>query len=246
MASSPLEASNASSCGQEVPGHAATAPTSDERKLRVWDAGLPPLVPSGSGLNFEATMLYTSWEQVPLFPPREMKVRPVFLEFFAGKAWLTKAMQKKGWLVLPPIDIVVDGEVRFPTDILDPLVMEKLRNWSSSGVLALVHFGTPCTTFSRARKYGDNGPDPIRSKEFLFGIPGISAHDAEKVRFGTLFLDITIELAKLVAGHGGHWSIENPLSSMMWIMPQMIQLMTGQFRNELDMCAYAGLSKKPT
>ena len=127
MASSPLEASNASSFGQEVPGHAAAAPTSAERELRVWDAGLPPFVPSGSGLNFEATMLYTSWEQVPLFPPREMKVRTVFLEIFAGKAWLTRAMQKKGWLVLPPIDIVVDGEVRFPTDILDPLVMEKLR-----------------------------------------------------------------------------------------------------------------------
>ena len=60
-------------------------------------------------------------------------------------------------LVLPPVDIVVDRDVLEPANILDPTVMQKVRNWCSSGVLALVHFGTPCATFSRSLKHGDGG-----------------------------------------------------------------------------------------
>ena len=98
---------------------------------------------------------------------------------------LTRAMRRKGWSVLPPIEIVVDGDVQAPADILDSDLQRKLHNWICSGVIALLHFGTPCTSFSRARR-NDGGPPPIRSPEHLFGIPGISEEDLEKVRMGTV------------------------------------------------------------
>ena len=55
-------------------------------------------------------------------------------------------------------------------------------------------------------------------------------------------------LAKLAHEHGVRWTIENPLSSMLWIMPQ-----TEQFCNEVQpirvefhMCAFGAQSMKPT
>ena len=177
-----------------------------------------------------------------------MKARSVFLEVFSGKAGLTKAMRRRGWSVLPPIDIVVEGEVLAKTNILDPNVLQRVQNWLQSGVVALVHFGTPCTTFSRARKHGDGGPPPIRSEKFLDGIPGISESDRIKVQLGTKFLDITLDLCKLIALHGGHWSIENPSSSMLWIMPQTVQHMQVfvAFMYLLDMCTFGSEHMKPT
>ena len=198
--------------------------------------------------SFDLTLLYISWEDVPNFPPIEMKVRSVFLEVFSGKAGLTLAMRRSGWSVLPLIDIVIEGEVLAKTDILDQAVMQKVQNWLQSGVVALVHFGTPCTTFSRARKHGDGGPPPIRSEKFLNGIPGISDADLEKVQLGTKFLDISLFLGDMVAAHGGHWTIENPGSSMLWIMPQTVQHTDKHSAKvfKLDMCAFGSEHMKPT
>ena len=76
-------------------------------------------------------------------------------------------MRRRGWLVLPPIDIEVEGDVLSSTNILDEEVMTKIRNWISAGVIGLLHVGTPCTTFSWACKLGDGGPPPIRSNQYL-------------------------------------------------------------------------------
>ena len=192
-------------------------------------------------------MLFSSWDDVPVVPSPDLKQGSVFVEIFSGKAGFTKALRKRGWLVLPPIDVVVDGDVLFPADILDPSLLSKLMSWLRSGVIRLVHFGTPCTTFSRARR-DDGGPPPIRSPEYLNGIPGIPADDQARVDMGTEFLDITVRLAALASEFDAAWTIENPLSSMMWLMPQTIELQAclAAARVELHMCAYGALSMKPT
>ena len=104
----------------------------------------------------------------------------------------------------------------------------------------MVHFGTPCTMFSRARR-DDGGPPPLRSEQFLLGLQGLSELNAEKVRLGNLFLDVTIDLVVCVASAGGHWSIENPAGSMIWLMPQMLALLARvqAARYYLDMCAFS-------
>ena len=111
----------------------------------------------------------------------------------------------------------------------------------------MVHFGTPCTTFSRARR-DDGGPPPLRNEQFLLGLGSLSELNAEKVRLGNLFLDITIDLVLCVVSAGGHWSIENPAGSMIWLMPQMLALLAKVHsdRYYLDMCAFSAKHKKPT
>ena len=110
----------------------------------------------------------------------------------------------------------------------------------------MVHFGTPCTTFSRARR-DDGGPPPLRNEQFLLGLSGLSELNAEKVRLGNLFLDITIDLVLCVVSAGGHWSIENPAGSMLWLMPQLLALFAKVQANRyyLDMCAFSAKHKKP-
>ena len=174
--------------------------------------------------------------------------RPWFLEVFSGKAWLTRALRKRGWGILPPIDIVIEGDVLAAADVLDPLLRAKVEAWLKSGCVKFVHFGTPCATFSRARKEGDGGPPPLRADQFLFGVPSLDAVDKEKVRLGTFFMTLTLEWCALITDAGAFWSIENPASSMMWLMPAMVAfVITFQaLKFELHMCAYGSKHMKPT
>ena len=63
-----------------------------------------------------------------------------------------------------------------------------------------------------------------------------------------MFLDITIDLVLCVVHGGGHWSIENPAGSMIWLMPQMLALLAKVHsdRYYLDMCALSAKHKIPT
>ena len=130
-------------------------------------------------------------------------------------------MRQAGWNTLPPIDIEITGLVLEPCDVLDPQFCSKVVAWLRSGMVVIVHFGTPCTTFSRARRY-DGGPPPLRSNEFLDGIPRIPIEDLLAVQQGTAFLELSLEWGALVLKAKGSFSLENPESSMLWLMPQTV------------------------
>ena len=53
------------------------------------------------------------------------RLRPWFLEIFAGKAWLTRAMKKACWSTLPPVEINVGGDTLASADLLDPALRRK-------------------------------------------------------------------------------------------------------------------------
>ena len=156
-------------------------------------------------------------------------------------------MRKAGWSTLPPVEINVEGDTLASADLLDPALQKKINTWIASGCVRLAHFGTPCATFSRARK-NDGGPPPLRKNDFLSGVPILSKGDQEKVRLGTLFLDITLQLCAALASVGAFWSIENPATSMLWLMPQMVEFCNrfSPTRIELHMCAFGSLHFKPT
>ena len=110
--------------------------------------------------------------------------------------------------------------------------------------VAMVHFGTTCATFSRARR-NNGGPPPLRSSEFLFGIPGIPLDDMIAVQQGTSFLELSLEWGDIVLQARGFCSLENPESSMLWLMPQTISfvLKWSATVQELCMCAFGSRHK---
>ena len=84
-------------------------------------------------------------------------------------------------------------------DLLQPRVLASLLKFIQihSSEIALVWMGTPCTTWSRARK-NDGGPPPLRNgSEWLWGFPNLPARDLEKISQGNALLDCSVQIAQL-------------------------------------------------
>lgn len=173
--------------------------------------------------------------------------RPVFLEIFAGEAGLSQAIQARGLPILPPVEIVLNNFVKEQVDILDPAVQRHLKMLISERLITYIHFGTPCSSFSIARKH-DGGPPPLRDRQHLWGRPGLKSPARHKLLMGNQFLEITVQLARQCHDQGIPWSIENPASSLLWSMPPMEVLagLPGVQRFVLDMCRFGAPHKKPT
>ena len=133
---------------------------------------------------------------------------PVFVEVFAGEAGLSQAVSARGMQILPPIEIVINNFVKEKVDILDPAVFQHLQFLIQEGILIFIHFGTPCSSFSIARKH-DGGPPPLRDRQHLWGRHGLSRRDREKLLLGNQFMALTAALATLCYDRGILWSIEN-------------------------------------
>ena len=75
-----------------------------------------------------------------------------FWEIFAGKAGITAALQAIGCSCFMAVDIEVSQHVPLATNVLeDSFLPEALRRIKETQ-LVLLHFGTPCTTYSAAWK----------------------------------------------------------------------------------------------
>ena len=170
-----------------------------------------------------------------------------FLEIFAGEAGLSQAVQAESIPIFPPIEIEFNQFVFQSVDLLDPAVLSHVKSLISQGWVLGIHFGTPCSSFSIARK-NDGGPPPLRSKAALEGFQHLTGKDLEKVRLGNTFLDVTVQLAMLCHDHRIPWSVENPAGSFLWSMPTMIRLIQRcrASRVELDMCRFGSKHMKPT
>jgi hypothetical protein len=170
-----------------------------------------------------------------------------FVEIFAGAAGITTALLALGIFCLPPVDQCGVEGYFVGADIFQDLVGTKLKNWIDAGIVKLIHAGTPCSTYSTARRY-DGGPEPLRSPEQLHGLAGLSPALLARVQEGTRCVVITAELFTAVAAKGGAWSLENPLYSMMWLEPVIIalQLICQAIKIVIHMCGYGSDFWKPT
>ena len=115
------------------------------------------------------------------------------------------------------------------------------------GAIFFAHFGTPCNSYSAARKE-DGGPPPLRSVEFPDGLPDLSDQNVYIVIMGNLFNERTCEACAAIIDVGGDFSIENPLHSLLWETPSM-RLLVWNARAwfaDFDQCAFGAPSRKPT
>ena len=169
------------------------------------------------------------------------------MELFSGTAGITEAVQLTGVPVLPPIDIVLSEMVREASDVVDAQVWQRVLRVLREGVVFYLHCGTPCNTFSSARK-DDGGPPPLRSLEYPMGLPDLSLDNWCLVQLGNLFLGHTCEACVIVFDHGGDFSIENPLLSLMWVTYLMDNLIfhARALAIDLEQCAFGAPSRKPT
>ena len=110
-----------------------------------------------------------------------------------------------------------------------------------------VHVGTPCASFSRARKF-DGGPPPLRTSRHVLGRPNLSPADRRKLEQGNVLADFTARVASQVRHDRGYFSIENPRKSLLWLHPAMkaLRKLPGVIMVPFDMCTYGAPWQKPT
>ena len=113
---------------------------------------------------------------------------------------------------------------------------------------SVVHLGTPCSSFSTARrgKLGSPG-GPIRSKLHPMGLPELRPGDAEKVKLGNKLLRLSVRVINLCCLHNIPVSLENPRRSRLWWTPCMLQrLRRGGHKVCLDFCRFGTPWQKST
>eukprot|EP00435_Cladocopium_sp_Y103_P044913 s60_g12.t1 len=190
---------------------------------------------------------WPSWAELPAQLSSLRPQGPFFLELFAGKAGITEAVHLLGVPVLPPVDIEPSPLVSCPRDLVDAEVWAKIMAIVAAGLVFFLHCGTPCNTFTAARKL-DGGPPPLRSHAEPEGLPTLSGSDQLLVFLGNLFLERTAEACLLVFVLGGDFTIENPLLSLIWETAHLRHLFSvaRSFNLDFDQCAFGTPWLKPT
>lgn len=156
----------------------------------------------------------------------------VFLEVFCGAGGLSLAVQSTGrMLVLPGIEAFPHGKYVADGDILTPHVFAFVKHLILCGVIAFIHFGTPCGSWGSFNTL--NGGSRTSSSPQGSG-------DVPRKVLGNLQADATAELINLLIGVGGWFSLENPQVSYLWQYEPIkaIASKPGVFSTTFDQCSY--------
>ena len=164
----------------------------------------------------------------------------LFVEVFAGSAHLARAAALRGFHVVA-WDIAYSSKHD----------LTKRQNRINLIRLCLsasyVHFGIPCNTFSRARRPG-GGPPPLRSNKFLWGFPDLQGKSLIKVNEANIVTKCVWNLVCRLRHRGIPGSVENPLTSMLWLLPVPTMLLKHPEVQvvRVDFCGFGTPWKKPT
>lgn len=165
------------------------------------------------------------------------------VEIFSGCARLSRACARVGFHV-----IAYDIEYGPGCDMLDPKSVAQLLRFMKSRRIALVWLGTPCTSWSRARR-DDGGPKPLSwdDSEFLMGFSNVAVKDLEKIVTGNRLLDISYKIFNWCINHSISCVMENPYSSRLWLTSAVKMLQDkGALLSRADFCAYGTPWRKST
>ena len=127
---------------------------------------------------------------------------------------------------------------------------------ATSGQLIGAGGGPPCETFSAAR-HADDGPQPIRSYEYPFGLPNLTVRQARQVYVGTRLMEFLIQMLLTLATTGGCGFLEHPqfptwlasqgpCSVWSWTVLRWISRLQCMALVSFDQCTLGADAVKPT
>ena len=176
-----------------------------------------------------------------VFRPKSHLEETWVIEIFSGCARFSRACSSHGFH-----SIAYDIDYGTACDVTNIKVLSSIFRFIRSHRVALVWLGTPCQSWSMARR-DDGGPPPLRSDAFLMGKPGLSSRDKSKVEQGNLFLEISFEICMLCISLNIAWVMENPFTSRIWATKRVQQLIQeGASLDRIDFCAYGMPWRKAT
>ena len=176
---------------------------------------LPEVSPAAlAGLNFPHQTVEIPRVSESVHVPTPAAPR-FFLDICSGYASpLSQALKEHGVPVLS-IDVLLDAS----HDLLQDAFYEKVLRICFSGKCSMAHGSPPCGEYSRLKLMDKDGPPPVRSPEFLDGLPDNTPVMQEKVLTSFTLLSRTVQLLMAVYQSGGHTSLEQPRNAMSWLEP---------------------------
>jgi hypothetical protein len=173
---------------------------------------------------------------------REANTTRVYLDLFSGVGHVSKCWRRLGLAVLT-FDLN-DG-----WDLTDPPLLDIIRGWIRSGVVAAVALGPPCSSWSLARRGVPGSPGgPLRTREHIMGLPGLPDTDRQKVRLGNRTMRAAAAIMQAARAAGVPASLENPASSRMFHSPPLARLGRSPEAQiaTADFCQYGARWRKRT
>ena len=169
--------------------------------------------------------------------------RRIFLEVFCGTGGLAATLRRRGFGAVS-LDLRLGPEM----DITMPHVQRLLIGWMSSNCVAGLWLGTPCASWSRARR-GPPGSTwcAIRSATHLYGLPNLRPIDQHKINIGNNTMKASARLISAARRFGVPCFLENPSTSLLWLAdPIQKQAAFGSRRCTFDFCQFGTRWRKRT
>ena len=137
----------------------------------------------------------------------------IFLEVFAGDANLSRAFQRRRCTVF-----CIDIRRGPHHDLRCREVFDTVQGWLRVGLVWCLWLGTPCNSFSKARRAppGSAMPSALRSPAQPRGLPGLTGKDKAKLQEGNALADRAGQLQRLAYALHVPGGEENPYSSYLW------------------------------
>ena len=162
----------------------------------------------------------------------------VFLELFAGSSRLARALAKNHGHACLGFDVKNGLEY----DLCNPAVVNHVLGWVSSRMVRGVWLGTPCSTWSRARRR------PLRDFWNIYGLHDLPESDRAKLSVGNATLASARRVIRSCRDYRVPCIMENPATSQMWSEP-MLNVLLQDDRCQafcLDYCCFGAPWRKRT
>ena len=115
----------------------------------------------------------------------------------------------------------------------------------------IIHSGPPCGTSSRARERpipkhlklkGVPEPRPLRTDQYPLGVPTLAGTDLLRVQSANSIYSFVLELFIDRHSKGLKFSLENPSTSIFWMIPAAVSLqnMPGVYVYDFQQCCHGG------
>ena len=225
------------------PLRAAVAATLD--RLKPTDAGLVHAASLGSTKLSDASVIRRLKHILDTECTHASRnKKQCFLELFSGTGRVSSYVRSLGFAVIS-FDIFFGPEF----DLLRPCVLQLINGWIRGGVILGCYFGTPCSSWSLARR----GPatsswGPLRSQDYIYGLPGLSAKDQAKVQIGNETMRTTVKIISQCLKFGLPCILENPINSRLFHAPEILSLQQhpSYLRHCCDQCRFSSAWRKRT
>ncbi len=169
---------------------------------------------------------FRSWKNMP-----DHKDCPIGLEIFSGSGHMSRAIRRrcKRWIVFE-VDICHGNMF----DLSKRRLQQQLLTFIKNNNVQFVWLGTPCNSWSRARRNDGRGPGPLRDDSYyLYGLPFLSPRDLDKVKLGNCLMRFSARVFRLCLNLQIPIILENPHTSRLWLAPPIRHLLQ---HGKVDAC----------